>query len=90
MTANNLYTPQSSQVVMYTVDWCPDCQRAKFFFQHNNISIIEVNVDNDKEGASFVRKINSGNRTVPTIIFPDGFIMVEPSNEELEARFLKA
>ncbi len=83
MTANNLYTLQPNQIVMYSVDWCPDCRRSKSFFQNNNISVIEVNVDNDEQGAAFVRGINSGNRVVPTIIFPGGDILVEPSNTQL-------
>ena len=89
MNTEDLYTLKPSQLIMYSVDWCPDCRRAKFFFKRNAVPVIEVNVDNDKEGEMFVRNINSGNRVVPTIILPDGNIMVEPSNEELEAKFLK-
>jgi mycoredoxin len=90
MSANNLYTRQPAEIVMYSVDWCPDCKRAKFFFRRKNISVVEVNVDKDEQGAAFVREINAGNRTVPTIIFPDGSIIVEPSNEELNARFSRS
>ncbi|MBI5842267.1 MAG: NrdH-redoxin [Chloroflexi bacterium] len=90
MTASNLYTRQPTEIVMYSVDWCPDCKRAKFFFKRNNINVVEVNVDNDEQGAAFVREINSGTRSVPTIIFPDGSIMVEPSTEELAEKFSKS
>ncbi len=90
MESNDLYSLQPNQIVMYSVNWCPDCRRAKLFFERNAISVVEVNVDNDEQGASFVRKINSGNRIVPTIILPDGSIMVEPSNNELEEKFLKS
>ncbi len=90
MPANNLYTRQPSEIVMYSVDWCPDCRRAKFFFKRKNISVIEVNVDSDEHGASFVREINYGARSVPTIIFPDGTIMVEPSTEQLSEKFSKS
>jgi mycoredoxin len=90
MTANNLYTRQPAEIVMYSVDWCPDCRRAKFFFKRNNIPVIEVNVDTDEQGASFVREINSGARSVPTIVFPDGSIMVEPSADELTEKFSKS
>jgi mycoredoxin len=87
MSTNELYTLKPTQITMYSVDWCPDCRRAKSFFQHNNIPVHEVNVDRDEQGALFVRKINSGNRTVPTIVFPDGEILVEPSNEQLVNKF---
>jgi mycoredoxin len=90
MTANDLYTLRPNQIVMYLVDWCPDCKRAKFFFQSNNIPVVEVDVDHDEQGASFVREVNSGNRTVPTIIFPDGSIMTEPSNDDLADKFSKS
>jgi mycoredoxin len=86
----NLYTRQPTEIVMYSVDWCPDCKRAKFFFKRNNINVIEVNVDNDEKGAAFVREINSGSRAVPTIILPDGSVLVEPSNTELSERFSKS
>ena len=90
MPANNLYTRQPTQIVMYSVDWCPDCKRAKFFFKRNNIDVVEVNVDADEQGAAFVREINSGARSVPTIIFPDGSVMVEPSSEQLSHKFSKS
>ena len=90
MTANNLYTRETDEIVVYSVDWCPDCRRAKFFFKRNNISVIEVNIDTDKTGESFVREINSGFRIVPTIILPDGSIMVEPSTEDLNKKFSKS
>lgn len=90
MPANNLYTRQTTEIVMYSVDWCPDCRRAKFFFKRNNIPVMEVNVDADEQGASFVREVNGGARSVPTIIFPDGSIMVEPSSEELSEKFSKS
>jgi glutaredoxin len=83
MTSNNLYTLKPNKIVMYSVDWCPDCRRAKSFFQINHVSVIEINVDNDEKGTAFVREINSGKRIVPTIIFPDGDILVEPSNTQL-------
>lgn len=90
MTASNLYTRQPTEIVMYSVDWCPDCKRAKFFFKRNHINVIEVNVDADEKAAAFVREINSGARSVPTIVFPDGSIMVEPSAEELAEKFSKS
>ena len=83
MTSGELYTLTPAQIVMYSVDWCSDCSRAKSFFQRNNIPVREVNIDRDERGASFVRDINSGNRSVPTIVFPDGEILVEPSNAQL-------
>jgi thioredoxin reductase (NADPH) len=73
--------------VMYGAPWCPDCTRAKFFFQAHDIPFEWVDIDENPEAVPLVEKINNGNRSIPTIIFPNGDVMVEPSNAELYERF---
>jgi len=85
--STNLYSLNPAQIVMYSVEWCPDCRRAKFFFKRKKIDVLEVDVNTDKKAEAFVKELNHGNRSVPTIILPDGSMMVEPSSEELEAKF---
>jgi len=87
MNQNDLYTRQPSQIVMYGVDWCPDCRRARFFFKRKNIPYLDVNIDENEQAAAFVKEINGGMRSVPTIIFPDGSLLVEPSEAQLEEKF---
>ena len=84
---NDLYTTGPSQIVMYTTEWCSDCRRARFFFARKGIKYLDVDVNTDDQAEAFVKKLNNGNRSVPTIIFPDGSILVEPSNSELEEKF---
>jgi mycoredoxin len=84
---NDLYTMSPNQIVMYAVDWCPDCRRAKFFFKRKKVDVVEVDVNADKKAEKFVKELNNGNRSVPTIIFPNGSMMVEPSTQELEEKF---
>jgi len=83
----DLYSLNPAQIVMYSVEWCPDCRRAKFFFKRKKIEVLEVDVNADKKAEAFVKEINNGFRSVPTIIFPDGSKMVEPSSTDLEAKF---
>lgn len=87
MVANDFYTHKPGQIVMYAVDWCPDCRRAKLFLKRHKISFLEINVDDDKQAASFVKDLNNGKRSVPTIIFPSGEILVEPSDGQLAEKF---
>jgi len=84
---NDLYTTNPSQIVMYSVEWCPDCRRAKFFFKRKGVQVMEVDVNADSKAETFVKEINNGFRSVPTIIFPDGSMMVEPSSAELDEWF---
>jgi len=83
----NYYSTTPNQIVMYTTAWCPDCRRAKFFMKRNKIDFLEIDVNEDKMAAEFVMELNNGNRSVPTIIFPDGSRMVEPKESELKEKF---
>jgi mycoredoxin len=77
------------QIIMYGTTWCPDCYRAKSFFNTRGITFKWIDIGNDPKAASEVERMNKGNRSVPTIVFPDGSILVEPSNAELEKKLAK-
>ena len=68
------------KIVVYGTKWCVDCQRTQRFFNDHRIEFEFINIDADKNGESFVLKTNRGMRSVPTIVFSDGTILVEPSN----------
>lgn len=70
-------------IIVYGTKWCGDCRRARRFLQNHQIDYEWVNIDQDREAEAYVRKVNHGNRSVPTILFPDGSILVEPSNLQL-------
>ena len=70
---------------MYTATRCGDCQMAKAVLDGAGIDYEQVDVDRDPAAADIVVAINGGYRTVPTIIFPDGRVLVEPSRGELLA-----
>jgi mycoredoxin len=73
-------------IIVYATAWCPDCRRARFFLKRNNIPCEEIDIDQNPEAAEIVKGLNGGNRSVPTLVFPDGSILVEPSNSELAAK----
>lgn len=74
---------ENDQIVVYSTVWCPDCKRAKQFFGEQRIPYINVDIEKNPQGMAYVEKINQGKRIIPTIVFPDGSILVEPSNAEL-------
>lgn len=80
---SDLYTKTPSTIVVYSTVWCPDCKRAKQFFGEQRVTYTNVDIEKDSKAMAFVEEINDGKRVVPTIIFPDGQIMTEPSNAEL-------
>jgi mycoredoxin len=52
------------------------------------VSFTEVDIDRDKAGYQIVLDHNGGQRVVPTIFFPDGTSLVEPTNQELRDKLL--
>lgn len=73
-------------ITIYGSDWCGDCRRAKRFLSLNNISFDWIDIEKDRAGEQFVLKTNRGMRSIPTIVFPDGSILVEPSNTALASK----
>lgn len=70
-------------IIVYGTDWCGDCRRARHFLDRHRVTYQWINIDRDKAGEQFVLKTNQGLRRVPTIVFSDGSILVEPSNSQL-------
>ncbi len=75
-------------IIVYGTRWCPDCRRAQRLLDQHGHAYTYINIENDPEAAAYVMQVNQGNRSVPTIIFPDGSILVEPSNAELQAKLM--
>lgn len=73
-------------ITMYGTAWCSDCKRAKQFFGEQRVHYDFVDVDADADGRAYVESVNDGKDIIPTIVFGDGSILVEPSNAELAAK----
>lgn len=71
------------KIIIYGTIWCGDCRRARNFLDKHHIAYQFINIDTDIEAEQFVLKVNKGMRSVPTILFEDGSILVEPSNQAL-------
>ena len=74
---------QRKEILVYGTRWCGDTKRALLFFEDHNIDYRFIDIDLDKDGERIVRKANEGSRSVPTIIFSDGCILVEPDEYAL-------
>lgn len=74
------------KIIVYSTSWCPDCHRTKYFLDDNEIDYTEIDVDEDEAGLAFVKRVNRGHRVVPTVVFTDGTIFVEPPDSALAAK----
>jgi thioredoxin reductase (NADPH) len=73
----------TSQIVVYGAHWCPDCRRSKAFLAEQRVPFHYVDLEAHPEENASVERYNDGKRIIPTIVFPDGSHLAEPSNEAL-------
>ena len=76
----------SSNITMYSADWCGDCRRSKRLMDSLNVDYTIIDVEADPSASEKVIEINGGQRSIPVIVFPDGSHMTEPSDIDLKAK----
>jgi thioredoxin reductase (NADPH) len=74
------------EIVVYGANWCPDCRRAKEFLGSHRIEYRWVDLEQHPDQVAEVEGRNNGKRVIPTIVFPDGTFVTEPTNDELADR----
>lgn len=72
-----------AELKVYGAPWCPDCKRSKKFLAEHRIPMDWIDIDQDRAGLRVVQELQSGGRSIPTIVFPDGSHLIEPSDDEL-------
>lgn len=75
-----------TNIKLYGTNWCSDCKRSKKFLGEQRVHYEYINIEEDMEGQAFVQKVQNGGLTIPTIVFEDGSLLIEPSNAELAAK----
>ena len=71
------------KITVYSTAWCSDCKRVKKFLGEHQIQYEDVDIDLTPEAVTIVKQLNHGMRSVPTIVFPGGSILVEPGAAQL-------
>jgi mycoredoxin len=72
-------------VTMYTTTWCGYCVRLKAGMQREGIDFTEVNIEENAGAADLVMSVNGGNQTVPTLVFPNGTALTNPTLAQVKA-----
>jgi mycoredoxin len=72
-----------NEITVYGTTWCGDCLRTRRVLDREAIPYKFINIETDMNGRTYVASVNHGNLSVPTIVFPDGSLLVEPYEKEL-------
>ncbi|MDD2857164.1 MAG: FAD-dependent oxidoreductase [Candidatus Nanopelagicales bacterium] len=71
------------EITLYGAAWCPDCRRSKAFLADQRVAYTYVDLEASPDELQEVLRLNEGRQVIPTIVFPDGSHLAEPSDEEL-------
>lgn len=75
-----------THVTMYTTPWCGYCKRLKTQLDRADIEYTEIDIERDPDAAEFVMSVNGGNQTVPTVVFPDGTALTNPTLDQVKGQ----
>ncbi|MEV5765166.1 glutaredoxin family protein [Micromonospora sp. NPDC052213] len=75
--------PASPGLVVYGTGWCPDVRRSRAVLDAAGVTYHYVDLDRDRAATRLVRRLQHGRRRVPTLLWPDGTFLVEPTDEDL-------
>jgi len=76
----------ADKIIMYAHNACPQVPGVVGMFKQSRVNYDYINIKQDEAARERVREINNGYESVPTLIFPDGSTLTEPSATELRAK----
>lgn len=76
-------TIEHTELTVYGTRWCPDVRRARRFLDEHGVEYAYCDIDADAKACAYCDEVHGGSWIVPTIAFPDGTILFDPSAGEL-------
>jgi len=77
-------------ITMYSTTWCGYCVRLRSQLDREGIGYQVIDIEQDETAADFVMRINGGNQTVPTVRFPDGTALSNPTIIQVKEQLARA
>ena len=74
---------ETDKIILYGTTWCGGSRRCRLQLDRYGIPYQWVDVDQDEQAGKLVESLNQGYRSVPTVVWPDGSKLTEPTDEEL-------
>jgi mycoredoxin len=76
----------AAPLTIYSTQWCGYCHRLMKQLDREDVGYEVVDIEHDPAAAEFVMNVNGGNQTVPTVVFPDGSALTNPSLADVKER----
>ena len=76
----------SEPIVMYTSRFCLHSRSVQRFFKSQDVPVKNISIDGNQQARQELMAINRGYASVPTLLFPDGTQLTEPSLGEIRSK----
>jgi mycoredoxin len=76
----------NKKIILYAHPTCPSVYPVRGMLKQAEADFEYINIYEDDAAREHVREINSGYESVPTLIFPDGSTLTEPSESQLRRK----
>ncbi len=73
-------------IILYGTPTCPMIPPVRGMLRRAGADFQYIDISRDDQARTRVRDINNGNESVPTLVFPNGTTLTEPSGAQLQAR----
>ena len=73
----------TSELAVYRRDNCGYCWKLERTLRAAGVDYDRRDIYADPEAAAFVRSVNDGNETVPTVVLPSGEVLTNPKPKDL-------
>lgn len=73
-------------LTIYSTPWCGYCHRLMKQLDREGVEYTSIDIERQPEAAEYVMSVNGGNQTVPTVVFPDGTALTNPSVKDVLTR----
>jgi mycoredoxin len=73
-------------LTIYSTPWCGYCHRLMRQLDREGVVYDVVDIEEQPEAADYVMRVNGGNQTVPTVVFPDGSALTNPSVAQVKEK----
>lgn len=78
----------ADQPTIYSTPWCGYCHRLMKQMDREGLAYQVVDIEQQPDAADYVRSVNGGNQTVPTVVFADGSALTNPSLAQIKQRLV--
>ena len=74
----------NNRIILYTSNFCSHAWAVERFLEQHEVPTDVVNINEDVAARRRVVELNNGYASVPTLVFPDGSYLTEPSFGQLK------